>query len=224
MAQYLSHDSLTKIERFVLFNRKYPEIKGYWLYVHHTPDNWYYPGCSMQPVSRRWKVGQYRKTGLEDSIKKFGWDNIEHIILMDGLTKEEALYWEDRLICMYRKLGCCINKQRSGGNGKERWRKEKEKDYNRQYYEENKERLIDYQHSDKMKEYKKEYRKEHQFELNIKNKQRMKEYRFTNEYKIYYRVTNYNRNHIPIETALEAKQKYLETGYIPSYIKNNDLI
>ena len=26
MAQYLSHDSLTKIERFVLFNRKYPEI------------------------------------------------------------------------------------------------------------------------------------------------------------------------------------------------------
>ena len=27
MAQYLSHDSLTKIERFVLFNRQYPEIK-----------------------------------------------------------------------------------------------------------------------------------------------------------------------------------------------------
>lgn len=26
MAQYLSYDSLTKIERFVLFNRKYPEI------------------------------------------------------------------------------------------------------------------------------------------------------------------------------------------------------
>lgn len=26
MAQYLSHESLTKIERFVLFNRQYPEI------------------------------------------------------------------------------------------------------------------------------------------------------------------------------------------------------
>lgn len=26
MAQYLSHDSLEKIERFVMFNRKYPEI------------------------------------------------------------------------------------------------------------------------------------------------------------------------------------------------------
>ena len=26
MAQYLSHDSLVKIEQFVLFNRKYPEI------------------------------------------------------------------------------------------------------------------------------------------------------------------------------------------------------
>lgn len=32
-----------------------------------------------------------------------------------------------------------------------------------------------------------------------------------------------NRNHTPIETPLEAKNKYLEYGYIPSYIKNDDM-
>lgn len=207
----------------------YPKTTGWWPYVIKTPNDMYYAGysggkCGTNQPEDRFKPNMYKSTTLYQYIKEFGWDNLEKIVLTDGLTREEALQWEDRLICMYRKLGCCINKQRSGGNGKERWRKEKEKDYNRQYYEVNKERLIDYQHSDKIKEYKKAYRKEHQFELNIKNKQLMKEYRFRTEYKIYYRVTNYNRNHTPIETPLEAKQKYIETGYIPSYIKNDDLI
>lgn len=42
--------------------------------------------------------------------------------------------------------------------------------------------------------------------------------------KIYDRVHAYNQNHTPIETPLEAKQKYLEWGYIPNYIKNSDLL
>lgn len=45
-----------------------------------------------------------------------------------------------------------------------------------------------------------------------------------NDRKIYKRVCNYNCTHTPIETPLEAKQKYLEYGYIPSYIKNDDLL
>ena len=161
-------------------NRKYPEVKGYWLYVHHTPDNWYYPGCSKQSVSKRWKVGQYRKTGLEDSIKKFGWDNIEHIILMDGLTKEEALYWEDRLICMYNDLGCCLNKQRSGRHTKQ---------YHKEYYEKHKDKLLNQQKQryelkkdeiqDKIKKYHqthKEQIKEYQKQYREANKERLKEY------------------------------------------------
>lgn len=159
------------------YNKKYPKVKDYWLYVHRTPDNMYYPGCSMQSVSRRWKVGQYRKTGLEDSINKFGWDNIEHIILMDGLTKEEALYWEDKLICMYTQLGCCLNKQRSGGHTKQ---------YHKEYYEKHKEYLKEKQkqryelkkeeiqtkikeyhqtHKEEISEYQKRYQQEHQEEL-----------------------------------------------------------
>lgn len=30
--------------------------------------------------------------------------------------------------------------------------------------------------------------------------------------------------HTQIETPLEAKRKYLESGYIPPYIKSDDLI
>ena len=47
----------------------------------------------------------------------------------------------------------------------------------------------------------------------------------TSEGKIYNRVNAFNHDHPDraIETALEAKNKYLQTGYIPDYIKNNDL-
>ena len=48
----------------------------------------------------------------------------------------------------------------------------------------------------------------------------------TPEGKIYNRVHRYNEYHPDrkIETPLEAKNKYLEYGYIPSYIKNDDLV
>lgn len=42
--------------------------------------------------------------------------------------------------------------------------------------------------------------------------------------KLLRKMNNYNKYHTPIETPLEAKQKYLKTGYIPNYIKNDDLI
>lgn len=47
----------------------------------------------------------------------------------------------------------------------------------------------------------------------------------TPERKIYKRVSSFNRRHpdLAIETPLEAKTKYLETGYIPTYIKHDDL-
>ena len=46
----------------------------------------------------------------------------------------------------------------------------------------------------------------------------------TTERLIYRRVYDYNRKHTPIETPMEAKLKYLESGYIPCYIKNDDLL
>lgn len=61
-------------------------------------------------------------------------------------------------------------------------------------------------------------------DLNEWQKNWEREYRKKIENIIYYRVDNYNKYNTPIETAKEAKQKYLETGYIPNYIKNKDLI
>lgn len=60
--------------------------------------------------------------------------------------------------------------------------------------------------------------------LNEWQKNWEREYRKKIENIIYYRVDNYNKYNMPIETAKEAKHKYLQTGYIPNYIKNNDLI
>ena len=47
----------------------------------------------------------------------------------------------------------------------------------------------------------------------------------TPEGKVYNRVNAFNQRHPDraVETPLEAKLKYLETGYIPDYIKNDDL-
>lgn len=46
-----------------------------------------------------------------------------------------------------------------------------------------------------------------------------------NEIKIYNRVAGFNKNNPEkaVETPLEAKRKYNENGYIPDYIKNDDL-
>lgn len=47
------------------------------------------------------------------------------------------------------------------------------------------------------------------------------------ENKIYSRVSSFNYRHpeLAVETPLEAKRKYLEYGYIPTYIKkHNDLL
>lgn len=49
--------------------------------------------------------------------------------------------------------------------------------------------------------------------------------RSTPEGKIYNRVCAFNHYHPDQikETPLEAKQKYLQWGYIPDYIKSDDL-
>lgn len=47
---------------------------------------------SKEDVKRRWLRGTGYKCNIHftNAINKYGWDNIEHEILLDGLTKEEA--------------------------------------------------------------------------------------------------------------------------------------
>lgn len=176
--------------------RKYDKTTGYYVYSHITPDGLFYIGMSQMQPSRRWQPSMYKNTALELYIQKYGWDNIRHFIFKDGLTKEQALQLEDLLIQEATDKEYCINSNRSG--------------------------LIV---SDK-KAYEKQWYSEHKDEMKTQMKQYNKQLRATTEGKIYYRVASYNQYHPDkvIETPMEAKKKYLETGYIPNYIKNDDLM
>ena len=203
--------------------RKYPKVTGWWVYGHITPDGKIYIGYSgRKHCSQRWHPTQYKRKSLEPYIEKFGWNNIKHIVFKDGLTIEQALQLEDLLITQATIDGWCINKRGSGGE----WRKNPKK-YYKQWWESNKEKQAEKNkkyrdsHKEELQEKSKQYYQEHIIERRKFDKQRNS----TPERKIYIRVKTYNYYHPDkmIEAPLEAKQKYLETGYIPNYIKNNDL-
>ena len=124
--------------------------KKYVVYQHVTPDGLYYFGAT-QNVERRWSNNgaEYKGTGLYPYIEKYGWENIQHIVLFENQTKENALWIEDFLITTAREDGVCINKQRSGlvskEEGYQQQYREQNKDKIKQYYEENKDKRLEYQ-------------------------------------------------------------------------------
>ena len=120
---------------------------NYIVYQHVTPDKMYYFGTT-QNVEQRWSNNGslYKGTSLYPYIEKYGWDNIQHIVLFENQTKENALNIEDSLIISGWEKGNCINKQRSGNISKE-------EGYSREYYEQNKDKRKDYleQNKDKIR-------------------------------------------------------------------------
>lgn len=207
--------------------RKYPKVTGSWTYGHIiVPEKLIYIGSSDEPeCCYRWQPRGYETTELYPYIEKHGWDNIEHIVFKDGLTPKQAKQLEDLLITQAKIDGWCINKQGSGWE----W-KDNPKECRHNYYKTHKEQLDNYskkyhknyyqEHKEEIKDKSRLYRKEHSEEIN----QKKVIHRSKIENKIYKRVSNYNRNHTPILTPLEAKKMYELTGYIPDFIKNNDLI
>lgn len=164
----------------------------------------YYAGVTGN-IKDRWIPSAYGDdTSLYPYINKYGWENIEHAVVVDGLDYNDALKIEDVLICFYRSISRSINKMRSG--------------------------LITYDD-----EYYKTIRKEYWSVYNklphVKERMRVYEKHYKHEYNkqpqeiIYRRVYDYNRTHTPIETPLEAKRKYLDSGgtVIPQYIKHDDI-
>ena len=94
---------------------KYPKITGYYVYAHITPEKDCYFGISQQQPTVRFTPSHYKGTTLLPYIEQFGWDNIEHVVLFDGLTKHQAEVLEDWFIANATQNGFCINKNRSGG-------------------------------------------------------------------------------------------------------------
>lgn len=79
--------------------------KAYCVYEHIFPNGKRYIGISCQ-VSKRWRDGKgYElQSKMAHAIKRYGWDNIVHNIIADGLTKEQAACLEKYLIAQLHTI------------------------------------------------------------------------------------------------------------------------
>ncbi len=77
-------------------------MNKYYVYKHTTPSNKIYIGITANKPQKRWGGGaNYKNQHFHNAIKKYGWDNIKHEILFEGLTKELAEQKEIELIKLY---------------------------------------------------------------------------------------------------------------------------
>lgn len=86
------------------------------VYVHKFPNGKKYFGITSKQPHKRWQNGTgYSKNGqsaMYHAIKKYGWENIEHEILFENLTENEAKIKEMELI---KKYNTYIHSENSNG-------------------------------------------------------------------------------------------------------------
>lgn len=93
----------------------------YTVYKHTSPSGKVYIGITKQRPEKRWDGGRGYKhcPHMEAAIQKYGWDNIQHEILVTGATKETAEAIEIAMIARYRandrRFG--YNTDRGGSTG-----------------------------------------------------------------------------------------------------------
>lgn len=77
---------------------------SYSVYAHVNKINGkLYFGITKQNPKRRWQKGKgYREMVFGKAIKKYGWDNFEHIILLSELDKDTACEIEKALIAKFK--------------------------------------------------------------------------------------------------------------------------
>ena len=80
--------------------------KLYCVYKHTSPSGKSYIGITCQnPPEKRWKNGNgYKKNNpyFWNAIQKYGWDNFEHVILFNNLTRQQACEKEKEMIKIYK--------------------------------------------------------------------------------------------------------------------------
>ena len=77
----------------------------YIVYMHISPSNKRYIGVTKQKPISRWRTdgsGYKDNKYFWNAIQKYGWDNFQHEILFENLTKEEAEQKEIELIAYYK--------------------------------------------------------------------------------------------------------------------------
>ena len=89
--------------------------------MHITPNGKRYIGQTCCEPNRRWQNGYgYVNQIFFYAIKKYGWNNIQHIILADNLTSDEADSIEQEYIKKYNTTdnSCGYNLEPGGHGGK----------------------------------------------------------------------------------------------------------
>ncbi len=79
----------------------------YIVYQHKNKINGkIYIGITMQKPEQRWRHGEGYKSSphFYAAIQKYGWDNFEHNILFQNLTKEDACQKEQELIIKFNSM------------------------------------------------------------------------------------------------------------------------
>lgn len=98
------------------------EKRIYTVYVHIFPNHKAYVGLTKQKIEKRWQQGiGYKKQPVYDAINYYGWDNIEHIIIQEHLTKEEAQELEKQTIKDFDSIEHGYNVSKGGGAGGLPW-------------------------------------------------------------------------------------------------------
>ena len=81
------------------------EERKYCVYMHTSPSGKVYIGITRTSPEKRWRkngCGYKKQKYFWRAIQKYGWDNFEHEILHENLTKEEAEQIEINLIAYYK--------------------------------------------------------------------------------------------------------------------------
>ena len=75
-------------------------MNNYTVYMHTTPNGKVYIGITSRKIEYRWNNGKGYKNNkyFTNAINKYGWDNIKHEILYDGLEESQAKLLEISLI------------------------------------------------------------------------------------------------------------------------------
>ena len=102
-------------------------IKTWIVYCHISPNGKKYVGITSQTTKQRWRYGKgYKENSyFTNAIKKYGWDNFEHMIVAENLPEDIAKEMEKLLIATYKsnikKYGYNITKGGEGTCGVNVW-------------------------------------------------------------------------------------------------------
>ena len=108
---------------------------SYCVYMHICPNNKKYIGMTKD-IKARWQYGNGYRDNIDfyESIKLYNWKNIEHLIIADSLTKEEAEELEEQLILEHKTYDSNYGYNKYIGN---KWTEERKNEYSEKFSGEN---------------------------------------------------------------------------------------